>query len=359
MKIGILTYHRTLNYGACLQAVATRVVLENLGHEVHYVDYWPDYHSIKYKAFSFKRFKYFSVLGCIKYIIDSIREYKYRKERIDNFELFFNKYIYPYCSSTKEAFDVIVYGSDQIWRKHSALKDYNPVYFGINDFKTKYHIAYSASMGILPSSNRDTERVKQLVSHMDKIAVREENLKKFLLSLGFKNIQVTLDPTLLLDKNEWNNIIPIKTTFPFKYMLLYSIGSSAFDVTKVRNYANDHGCELVILTGTATMQSEKLLYTTAGPYTFLDLIQQSECVFTSSFHGLAFSIIFEKEFIASYHRNSNRAETLLNSVGIKNRIIAPQSDIPSLSPLNYECIKENLNLLRIKSFEYLKELHID
>ena len=357
MKIGILTYHRTLNYGACLQAVATRVVLEKLGHVVRYVDYWPDYHSIKYKAFSLKRFKYFSVLGSIKYIIDSIRKYKYRKERIDNFESFFDEYIYPYCSNVSEEYDLIIYGSDQIWRKHAQLKDYDPVYFGENNFKTKCHVAYSASMGKLPSSDKDTERVKQLVSHMDKIAVREENLKELLLKLGFDGIQVTLDPTLLLDKNEWKNLIGSNSTLSFKYMLLYSIGVSAFDVTKVRNYAKDHGCELLILTGTATVRPEKLLYTTAGPDTFLDLIQHAECVFTSSFHGLAFSIIFEKEFFASYHSNSNRAETLLNSVGIDNRMLAPNSDIPSLSLLDYDRIKEKLNLLRINSFDYLKQLH--
>ena len=57
MKIGILTYHRANNYGACLQAIATRLVLEGMGHEVYYVDYWPDYHANTYKVFSFANLK--------------------------------------------------------------------------------------------------------------------------------------------------------------------------------------------------------------------------------------------------------------------------------------------------------------
>ena len=356
MKIGIVTFHRTLNYGACLQAVATRYTLEKMGHEVYYLDYWPEYHSAKYEVFTLKKFKYISILGGLKYIIDSIKYYKTRQERIANFEPFFKEYIYPYCHSVEEEYDVIIYGSDQIWRKHSELGDYNPIYFGDNNFKTKCHVAYSASMGILPSSNKDMDRVKNLVSHMNKIAVREENLKELLLNLGFDNIQVTLDPTLLLDKKEWENIIPLKSSLNFKYMLLYSIGTSAFDIAKVRNYAKKHGCELVILSGTATQKTTKFLYTTAGPYVFIDLIKQAECVFTSSFHGLAFSIIFEKEFFASYNNNSNRATTLLNSVGIKNRVITPHSDIPSLPLLDYDRIKSKLDLLRIESLKYLKEL---
>ncbi len=356
MKIGILTFHRTLNYGACLQAVATRVVLEKLGHEVHYVDYWPDYHSMKYETFSLKSLKYFRIPGGYGYIVDSIKHYKYKKERINNFKPFFEKYIYPYCSNVREEFDVIVYGSDQIWRKHSGIGDYNPVYFGANNFRTKSHVAYSASMGKLPSTDRDKEKVKKLVAHLDKIAVREENLKELLQSLGYDNIQVTLDPTLLLDKNEWENFVPFKPLVHFKYMLLYSIGVSPFDVKKVKQYAKERGCELVILTGTAAQESTEYLHTTEGPCEFLDLIKHAECVFTSSFHGLVFSIIFEKDFFASYYNNSNRAETLLNSVAIENRIITPHSDIPLLPPLDYNRINNKLHLLKNNSIEYLKQL---
>lgn len=357
MKIGILTYHRTLNYGACLQAIATRFILEKMGHEAYYVDYWPEYHSLKYKAFSLKKFKYISILGGLKYIIDSIKYYRYRQERISNFEQFFKVYLYPYCRSVKEEYDIIIYGSDQIWRKHSELRDYNPVYFGDNNFKTKCHVAYSASMGILPSSNKDMDRVKDLVSHMNKIAVREENLKELLLNLGFDNIQVTLDPTLLLDKKEWENIIPLKSSLNFKYMLLYSIGNSAFDIEKVKGYAKKHGCKLVVLSGNAKQKSTKLVYTTDGPDKFLSLIRHAECVFTSSFHGLAFSIIFEKEFFASYYKNSNRAETLLNLLEIKGRLLPPKTSIPQdVPPIDYKEVRSRLEVLRQDSLSFLKSI---
>jgi len=357
MKIGIVTYHRTLNYGACLQAIATRVALEKLGNEVYYVDYWPEYHSLKYKPFSLKKLKYISVLGGIKYILDSLRYYKYRRERINNFTPFFEKYIYPYCCDVNEEYDVIIYGSDQIWRKQPELKDYNPIYFGMNNFRTKRHVAYSASMGILPASDRDKDKVKKLVSHLDKIAVREENLKELLIGLGFGDTRITLDPTLLLDKNEWDSIIPSKSPVEFKYMLLYSIGNSAFDIEKVKGYAKKHGCELVVLSGNAKQKSTKLVYTTDGPDKFLSLIRHAECVFTSSFHGLAFSIIFEKEFFASYYKNSNRAETLLNLLEIKGRLLPPKTSIPQdVPPIDYKEVRSRLEVLRQDSLSFLKSI---
>ncbi len=356
MKIGILTYHRTLNYGACLQAVATRVVLEKMGHEAYYVDYWPEYHQMRYSAFSLKKLKYISFLGGCKYIVDSIKNFKHRKQRIENFSPFFNKYIYPYCRSTNDKYDVIIYGSDQIWRKHKELKDYNPVYFGANNFKTKKHIAFSASMGVLPSSEKDLIRVKNLAKNIDKIAVRENDLQELLLSLGFDDVLVTLDPTLLLNKVEWRELLLPVDMHKKKYMLLYYINKCVFDINKIRAYADQHGCELIVLTGKETNVKEKTVYTTEGPFSFLYLIQNAECIFTSSFHGLAFSIIFEKEFFTSYSNNSNRAETLLKSIGVNDRIISPLSDIPFLPQLDYKKINQNLVKLRDKSLDYLKNI---
>ena len=52
MKIGILTYHRSHNYGALLQAIATRIVLKKMGHDAYYIDYWPDYHRRMYAMFN-------------------------------------------------------------------------------------------------------------------------------------------------------------------------------------------------------------------------------------------------------------------------------------------------------------------
>ena len=134
MKVGIVTYHRTLNYGACLQAIATRVALEKLGHEAYYVDYWPKYHSQIYQTFSLTKFWRLPSLGWKFRYVQSILK---RKKRNDNFDSFFYKYITPYCQPVTAEFDIIVYGSDQIWRKQKSIHDYNYVYFAKTTLRQK------------------------------------------------------------------------------------------------------------------------------------------------------------------------------------------------------------------------------
>lgn len=353
MKIGILTYHRTLNYGACLQAVATRIVLEKMGHEVYYVDYWPEYHSRSYEPFSWSKLLSLNYKIAILYILDTLKYYRYRKIRIQQFDIFFSKYIYPYCKSTTETYDVIVYGSDQIWRKQYGLQAYNPIYFGQNDFKTKQHIAYSASMGILPFTDEDKQTIRNLVANMNQLAVREQDLKELLESLGFTDIELTLDPTLLLSSKQWDDIIPTQCPQEDKYVLVYGINVASFDMIMVEDYAKKRGCSVKVLSGTAKSIDTDSLITTAGPESFISLIKHAECVFTSSFHGLAFSIIYHKEFYASFRSNSNRARTLLNSLGIAGRIIEGTKIPSELSPINYNSVEEKLNKRLLISKDYL------
>ena len=354
MKIGILTYHRTLNYGACLQAVATRVVLEHMGHEVYYIDYWPKYHSRSYKPFSLEKLFSLTLKMAVNYVSDTVKCYRFRKKRIDNFEDFFKMYIYPYCRPLNEKYDIVIYGSDQIWRKQSAINAYDPIYFGKNDIKAKKNVAFSASMGILPQNAKDIEAIKELVAHLDKIAVREQDLKELLESIGYKGVTLSLDPTLLLTSKEWDEIIPTSAQNHEKYVLVYGINKVSFNMDEIYDFAKEHNCKVIILSGTASSLDSDVYVTTANPSKFIYLIKNAEYVFTSSFHGLAFSIIYHKIFYASYRKNSNRAQTLLDSLRI-NGHITTGSDLPEAFPdIDYTKVQERLDMLKQYSIDYLK-----
>lgn len=357
MKIGILTYHRTLNYGACLQAVATRVVLERMGHEVYYIDYWPDYHREKYQLFPKKKFRKFNILQKVKFLLKLLKHYKSQKRRIENFELFFRTYIYPYCRPVDDSYDVVVYGSDQIWRKQRELGTYNPFYFGQNDIKAGRHVSYAASMGILP--NKDSEKivVKELVSHLDKISVRENNLRQMLLSLGIENVLLSLDPTLLLSSEEWDNYLPTKAYTGEKYALIYLLNSDSFDMKAVRKFAENRRLKLIVLNGYANSRNTDKNITSASPLDFIRLIKNAEYVFSASFHGLAFAIIYGKQVFASFKSNAGRAESLLNQLGMSDRLINPKSPIPDNLPfVNYKEVRRKIVSLRCDSLCYLNEI---
>lgn len=358
MKIGILTYHRTLNYGACLQAVATRIVLQKLGHEVYYVDYWPRYHQDKYSLFSFHQMCSKGVKKAFLYIKDFIEKFPQKKERIGNFKSFFSIYIDPFCKPMTEHFDAVIYGSDQIWRKQSSLNAYNPVYFGKNEIDAKRHIAYAASMGVLPQNEADLNIIKEYLSHLTKISVREENLMALLKENGFPNVVRTLDPTLLLDKNDWDKVFADEENdfSREKYVLFYDLLYGSFERKEIEKFAKSKGMSVKVISGYAR-HSASDVYSTGAPQLFLSLIRNAEFVFTSSFHGLVFSIIYNKNFYASFRENGDRARSLLDSLNIKEKMLKPKQEIPiTYDAINYDDVGNRLRLMREKSLLFLESM---
>lgn len=357
MKIGILTYHRTHNYGGCLQALATRLFLENMGHEVYYVDYWPDYHKRAYEVFDKSAFKRNNWKGKINYLLSVIKAYPYTKQRQKLFEKYHDVYTEPYCRPTYEQYDVIIYGSDQIWRKQSALNDYNPVYFGDNDFKAKKHISYAASMGVLPDKKKDDDKIATLLKNLDAISVRENSLKDYLEKLGFSNIQQTIDPTLLLDSKTWDKVIPSEPYQGNKYILIYTLWGEVFDMKSIRALAEKENLTIKVLRGKAIKKDTENEISLADPIDFLRLIKNAEYVFSSSFHGLVFSIIYQKQVFASFKTNGGRALSLLEALGIPNRYLDNYQSLSfPLARIEYNEVEQKLNALRKSSVDFLESI---
>lgn len=357
MKIGILTYHRTLNYGGCLQALATRKTLEKMGHEVYYVDYWPDYHKAEYSLFNKYKFRAFTWKGKINYLLNTILTFPYKQKRQKNFDIFLQEHILPFCKPLNETYDIIVYGSDQIWRKQSAMKDYNPIYFGANVFSASRHIGFSASMGVLPEKEDEIAKVKELLSNIDEISVRENDLAQLLESLGFPNIEVTLDPTLLLRREEWDEILPSKPYTDDKYILVYSLWGDVFNKESVDALAKERNAKVIILRGEARHFDSDTEVATAGPATFISLIKNADFVFTSSFHGLVFSILYNKQFYTSFGVNGGRAKSLLSILGLSDRYLPNGARISTDIPLiEYDQVNTSLGEFQQKTIQYLKNV---
>lgn len=356
MKIGILTYHRALNYGACFQAIATRILLERMGHSAFYIDYWPEYHKTKYEAFSTERLLKLPIKQKVTYLIDVLRYYRFKVEKINNYKAFFDKYVNPYCVPIDTDFDLVLYGSDQIWRYQYELMDYNPVYFANNTIHAKKHVAFSASMGVLPHNIAMEARLKSLLENFSSISVRENDLWELLDKIGFKST-ITLDPTLLLTNDDWDSIIPTPGYSGHPYALVY--GPDAFDVNSIKEFAKSKGLETKIILFSPEHKDTEFLITTQGPSKFIELFKNASFIFSSSFHGLAFSIIYKKNFLVSYEQNSNRAQTLLDSLGLSNRIIPPHTGIPQdIEDIDYSLVGSKMEVAVNDSVEFLRK-HIE
>ena len=349
MKIGIVTYHKSHNYGALLQAIALKEVLQKNGHTVYFVDYFPSYHKLMYSTNPFTRINQKGIRGVIRDIL----KYPYRRKRYINFMSFINDYIQPYCKPLDEGYDLVIYGSDQIWRLQRDKGDFNPVYFGDGRIRAHVRASYAASMGDACLSDCQKKRIKLLASHLDYVSVREHSLKLLLEEVGVGNVYQTLDPTLLLQEEEWDRIIsPLAQNR--KYILFYDLMRDSFDRQAIYTFAKEKKLDVIEIRGNAMQKDTDLIRTAADPVQFISLIKGAEFVFTSSFHGLAFSIIYKKQFYASFKKNAGRADSLLNMLHLKNRLLEPNVKyIGTYDNICYDSVMIHLNEIRKESLNYL------
>lgn len=330
-----------------------------MGHEVSFVDYWPGYHRRMYAQLNWRQImSVWHLQDWFRYIKERILSWNAIKKRIMAVTSFIDKYVSPKCTLLDEKYDLIVCGSDQIWRKQPEHYGYNPVYFGKNSIRATKQISYAASMGNLPSSEGDKTKVKEFVSCLDAVSVRENNLAEFLRSIGIDNVEVSLDPTLLLSAEKWNTLIPVENSYSEKYALFYEITEKCFDENQMRDFCNKHGWRLIILRTKVPMHIKEYELYSVGPDKFVNLVRSAEFVFTSSFHGLAFSIINHKNFLCSNSLNSGRLKSLLHNLCIDGHYIEPMNDIPSEIPqINYNMVDEKMITLRAMSLQYLTSIN--
>lgn len=352
MKIGILTYHRVYNYGATLQAVALRLFLEKQGHEVSYIDYYPDYHRAAYRAFRIQDLQKKSLREKLYGLYLNLKHYNSRKARAKVYEAFLDKYIVPYCAKREdEQFDVIVYGSDQIWRKQPGMSyHFNPVYFGINGYIATRHISYAASMGGIHLNSSDMTFLKDNLTRFAYVGVRERDLYDILLPLGLSHLKQNIDPTLLLEAVEWDTAMQTRRVIDQPYVIYYKV-REGFNEEKIEKWCRDNNKLLIKIMPFDTPKGSSLNPT---PADFISLIKYSEMVFTTSFHGLAFSIIYKKDVYVTVNSNSERMRGLMGTLGMGDRFVDANFVIPASIPsINYEIVYERLAEKHTESVEFL------
>jgi hypothetical protein len=363
MKIGILTYHRAHNYGALLQAYALRSYLQQKGHKVEIIDYWPKYHSSRYMLIpgffkmSIKTKAKRLILFCLGFGRILIRRGGYLRFIKERFDLSSTPRFRTAVSTNVTDYDLVVYGSDQIWRKQNAtlFRGFDEIYFGYYPSTATKKISYAASMGVIDLHNEDLAFLKEMMNNFDYVSVRETELKQVLENISSHDISLTLDPVFLLDREKWISLIPprkIKGRYIFLFQLISS-KESIILTQMLKEYYNYKVIEIPstninpLLFGSRYKQTE-------SPLEFLSLIFNAEFVISTSFHGVAFSLIFEKQFLAlGMGNNSGRLLSLLSPLGLKNRYLDNINDADFKQEIDYSKVKELLKTNRENSINYL------
>ena len=330
-KIGIITVHKNVNYGANLQAFASCKYLNSTGYNSYVIDYTLPRHEKSNHLFSWLKQSWDgepnkSLARKIKLSAALALSIPWRSQRLKSFDKFRKKYIkmtdtYADVQDiAKFGLDTVICGSDQVWNP-VIIEGINPIFFGaINGVKTK--ISYAASVGRDKYDPSDEEKVKSLVRELDYCSVREENTAQYISSFTDKRIETVCDPVFLLDKSDYEEVSS-KRLIKKDYVLLYSVIHND-DLTAIaKDYADKHGLELIEICSAKDKYATHKQIVTYGPSEFLSCFRYAKTVFTNSFHGTAFSLIFEKDFyIVDNKHGGSRITNLLGKVGLSNRLVS-------------------------------------
>ncbi len=341
-KIGIITFHRADNLGAVLQTFALQTVLErhcNANAEV--IDY-------RCKALSNSK-KTDGVASFLKsiplklyYYIKSNGFNKFRNERLNLSKPYTRENI-DYCVSN---YDAIITGSDQVW--NFECSDNDTAYFldFVNGTTKKY--SYAASVGNYIFTKENDAHVTNLLSDFCGISVREKSCKEKLQSLSINGVSVHPDPVMLLSREEWQDFIP-KRLCRKKYVLVYLIQPDVNVLASAKRYAEENNCKII----NNKKSIEFILHN--SPLEFLSWVYHAQAVFTNSFHGSAFSILFNKKLAADIAlkngKPNERVLELLNETDNQDCIIKPDN-----TQVNSAVNKGELDANIRSAIEYLKQI---
>ncbi len=261
---------------------------------------------------------------------------------------------------------IYICGSDQIW--NPGYYSNNSVYtlkFGKKDAK---RIAYAPSIGLsrlLSSYEKRMDIMAADIQKIDYISVRENTAKNILAARTNRDIQVVLDPTLLISRKEWQRLSS-KRRIREKYILVYVLGEIDIYEGLIHQTADKYQADSIIwldMTKGNKLKGEKVRRVRmASPEDFLNYINMSCAVVTDSFHGLMFSIKFKKPFYIlkrkyekKYLGEDPRLDDILDRLDIKERVVRNGEDIKKMdTEINYQRIDTRLKEEKKRSTEFLK-----
>lgn len=362
MKIGLLSYHKNYNYGWNLQCYALLTTLKNMGYEVTLIDK--------------RKFPKNNFTSIIKNVLKDIlillkikekqKSYEEKQELIGhNIASFFDTYICPKSCEiyNKEDykkllhFDAFIVGSDQVWRP-SLVNPISDYYFSFVDYPAKF-ISYAASFGVdFGEYNVKEQRIcGKLIERFTAVSVREESGIKLIKDVYNWNCNPILmpDPTLLLSKNDYEKIILNSKDLKRNTELFCYILDKTEDKTSTIDF----------LSKNLSLQPHYINFNenqiNPSVEEWLNSFMNAKFIFTDSFHGCVFSLIFRKPFIAygNIQRGIARFTSLLNTFQEQNRLIKSSTDIntqtlSNLSIIDIEKIDKIQNNLREKAINFFR-----
>jgi len=363
IKIGILTWHDSTNYGSALQAYALHYYLCSHGIDatiIHYIPKWlrGDYMQMPWSTITFRqKFKrllkngmiplYYLFPHYLKKVINPFFPFYYYQCRMTS------ACIEGSLNQTCKNFSTIIVGSDQIWNPNAL----DTIFLLPNISNNVDKISYAASIGSKEIPEKMIRLYKDSLKSFKSISVREEEGHNLLKSMGLLS-EVHIDPTMLLNATHYRSLEKKVTSIRRPFAFCYFLSSDREYKVQIQKYIQANNIEAIGIS--ANIEDYKWMkeITQVGPQEWLWLVDNADVVFTNSYHATIFSLIFHKPFFTFVRFRQNdpicqnsRLEQLDRYFDIADYYV--EGDIPDISPYLFSKFDEKLIVLRHKAEEYL------
>ena len=371
-KIGIITFHNSYNCGSMLQAYALQQVIDRMtGRKSEIVDFSNEgqqkLYGVRQPNDSLKNIiKNIILAPRLKKIARNYESYERFKKR--NFRLS-NRPIHKSVDLSDADYDIVVAGSDQIW--NITIADGDDAYF-LSWVKNARKVAYAPSFGAknIAEFADDPTRYADYLRGFSNLSIRERNGLEWLQNLTGKSAELLLDPTLLLNQDDYAEIESHELKLLPRYIFYYSPGYSR-DINKLVHRISQKYKLPVIAFNTKTFYVKGMQFSgfklpeIENPSTYLQLIKNAEIIITTSFHGTVFSTIYRKKFWTvkngGMFGNDDRVKTLMHLLDLEDRMIPIEFDgvFDYLKEKDYDRYERLLEKEQEKAYKYLKKALID
>lgn len=377
-KVGLCLAYKGTNYGMLLQAYATQQVVEKFGFKTEILnvkqtpaDRIPRYIG-GYKVLARILLRWLKNKFSKNHNSLDDQHRTNKKMRVEAAESFRSTKMHDFVTynglkaltEASKGFSSVLIGSDQLWLPDEAFSKFYSLQFAAPGCT---RISYATSLGVSSYPNYAKRAARDFWKKINYLSVREEQGKDIIKEIADVPAQVVVDPTYLFTKDEWLEKIPNQKITEDGYVLCYFLGDSKPMKDFAVRLTKSKGLRVVSILSDECNSDDYSVFDEVisgkRPEDFVNLVRNADFVLTDSFHGLAFSVINEKQFLIFYrnrpevkHSRNSRIDNILTKWGLESRLVIDPANADTLvDQIDYSVVNQIVSEQRDKSLSFLRK----